>query len=113
MALNIVEVSTIEGKGASLALTTTYTNIIGTVNADHLVKVNSLAIANVDGTNSADVSVRVGTTVIAQDIPVPANSTVFIITKDTQINIEPSSTLNAKASASSDLVAYASYEIMS
>ena len=55
---NIVSVATINGGSLGLHLTTSEVALI-TVTAEYLIKVNSIIVANVDGTNAATCDVRV------------------------------------------------------
>lgn len=117
-APNIVNVATITGKTAVLAVTTTPTDMVTNSAASNKVfKINSLTIANVDGTNAADISVSLYRSsteyFIASTISVPADSTVVIISKDTAIYLEESDALRLTASATGDLVAVCSYEELS
>lgn len=86
--------------------TTLYTCPVSTAAVIH-----SLFVANVDGTNSADVDIEVsidgGTTFryLAFTVPVPAQSTLIF---DKPINLEASDVIRLTASAASDLEAFAS-----
>jgi hypothetical protein len=51
-------------------------------------------------------------TAIASTISVPADSTLVVIDKTSAIYLEEDKSLGALASANSDLVAHASYEII-
>ena len=53
---NIVAVTTILGGNAGWNLSATATDTLMTVAADVVVKLNRVTVANVDGTNAADVS---------------------------------------------------------
>jgi hypothetical protein len=56
---NIVNVTSILGKTAVLAVTTTPTDIVSNASdSDTVVKINYISVANIDGTNSADVNMR-------------------------------------------------------
>ena len=115
-APNIVNVGTITGKTAVLAVTTTATAIVTNSAASGKVfKVNALYVSNVDGTNAADVNVdlyRSSTAYhIAKTISVPADATLDIISKS--IYLEEGDSLRITASANSDLGAVCSYEEIS
>lgn len=115
-APNIVNVGTITGKTAVLAVTTTATAIVTNSAASGKVfKVNALYVSNVDGTNAADVNVdlyRSSTAYhIAKTISVPADATLDIISKS--IYLEEGDSLRITASANSDLEAVCSYEEIS
>lgn len=115
---NIVNVSDIRGKTAVQAVTTSESVIVNNAEGSSKVfKINSLTIANVDGVNSADITVvfnRLGTPYkIANTIAVPADSTLVVISKDTSIYLEEGDTLRCSASANGDLEAVCSYEEIS
>ena len=115
-APNIVNVTTIIGKTAVLAVTTSATAIVTNSAASNKVfKVNTLYVANVDGTNAADITVDVfrSSTAyrIASTISVPADATLDVISK--AIYLEEGDALRCTASANSDLEAICSYEEIS
>ena len=114
-APNIVNVATITGKTAVLAVTTSATAIVTNSAASGKVfKVNALYVSNVDGTNNADINVdifRSSTAYhIAKTVSVPADATLDVISKS--IYLEEGDTLRLTASANSDLEAVCSYEII-
>ena len=115
-APNIVNVATITGKTAVLAVTTSATAIVTNSAASGKVfKVNALYVSNVDGASAADVNVdifRSSTAFhIAKTVSVPADATLDIISKS--IYLEEGDTLRLTASANSDLEAVCSYEEIS
>lgn len=117
---NIVGVTTIYGKVTGQAVTTSNTAIVSNSAASgKILKVNSLIISNVDGTNSADISVDFydgGTASafnLANTITVPADATLVVISKDTSIYLEEGDSIRVLASADGDLEAVCSYEEIS
>jgi hypothetical protein len=116
-APNIVNVATITGKTATLAVTTSATAIVTNSAASNKVfKINALYVSNVDGTNAADVNVDIYSAVggafhIAKTVSVPADSTLDVISKS--IYLEEGYSLRLTASANSDLEAVCSYEEIS
>ena len=115
-APNIVNVVTITGKTAVLAVTTSATAIVTNSAASGKVfKVNALYVSNVDGTNNADLTVdiyRSSTAYhIAKTVNVPADATLDVISKS--IYLEEGDTLRLTANANSDLEAVCSYEEIS
>jgi len=115
-APNIVGVTTITGKTAVQAVTTSATAIVTNSAASCKVfKVNALYVSNVDGTNAADINVdlyRSSTAYhIAKTVSVPADATLDIISKS--IYLEEGDSLRLTASANSDLEAVCSYEEIS
>jgi len=115
-APNIVNVATITGKTAVLAVGTSASAIVTNSAASGKVfKINALYVSNVDGTNAADVNVdlfRSSTAYhVAKTVSVPADATLDIITK--AIYLEEGDALRLTASAVSDLEAVCSYEEIS
>ena len=117
-APNIVNVATITGKTAVLAVTTSATAIVTNSAASGKVfKVNALYVSNVDGTSNADLNVdiyRSSASVayhIAKTVNVPADATLDVISKS--IYLEEGDLLRLTANANSDLEAVCSYEEIS
>jgi hypothetical protein len=115
-APNIVNVTSIFGKTMGASLGTTTTTDILTCAANKVLKVNSIIISNVDGTNSADVTVNFWDSsaaaryALASTITVPEGATLVVIGKDNPIYLEESDQIEAGASAVSDLQIIISYE---
>jgi len=124
---NIVSVSSIIGANAGWALTNTITTTLLTVAADVIVKINSLIVTNIHGTNAATVSIEVngigggatGVTVaanlttqvrIASTMNVPADDSLVLI--DKPIYLMEGDVLRGGASAASTLELFASYEVI-
>ncbi len=116
---NIVNVTTIQGKTVGAAVTTTVAALVSNGAASNKIfKINSLTIANVDGANSADITVDIfknQATVfkLAHTIAVPADATLVVISKDSSIYLEENDSLRVTASANGDLEAVCSYEEIS
>ena len=115
-APNIVQVATITGKTAVLAVTTSATAIVTNSAASGKVfKVNALYVSNIDGANAADVNVdifRSSTAYhVAKTVSVPADATLDVISKS--IYLEEGDALRLTAGANSDLEAVCSYEEIS
>lgn len=116
---NIVNVSSILGKVDGQAVTTVASAIVSNASASGtIVKINSLIVSNIDGTNAADITAYVyknGATAyyLAYTISVPADATLVVISKDTSIYLEENDSIYLQASANSDLSAVCSYEIIS
>lgn len=113
---NISSSGSFFGRSNGLALTTSAQNITGTVASNRVYKVNSLIIANVNGTSAADVTVTwfdssAGTSYnLAFTIAVPADATLVVISKDTQIYLEEGDSISVTASANSVLHGTVSFE---
>ena len=125
-APNIVSVSSIIGESQGFELGTTVTTELITVASNKLVKINRISVANIDGTNAADVTVAVdkatrtsaatGSSVsgatfkIASTVSVPADAVLVLL--DTPIYLEEGDKLEGGASAASDLTLFVSYEVI-
>lgn len=118
-APNVVNTATLNLKNSNGALTTSAATIVNNAISSNLaVKIVSLYVSNVDGTNSADVTINVysqddvgGTaTAVASAITVPAKSTVVIIDENSPIYLEEDMSLGGLASATGDLEYIASYQ---
>ena len=121
---NIVSVTSIKGESVGFALSATTTTTLMTVASNKVVKINRNTVANVDGTNAADVTVSVtkanftsagvtdfdtsGTFHIAKTVSVPADATLVLL--DTPIYLMETDILKGGASAASDLELFISYE---
>jgi hypothetical protein len=115
---NIVGVTTILGKTAVQAATTTATAIVtNSASSGKILKINSVIVANVDGTNAADITIDLFRSSvaypIASTITVPADATLVIISKDNTIYLEEDDALRSTASANGDLTIVCSYEEIS
>ena len=121
-APNVVNVATITAKSAQVAIGNSATQILSnTADSGKVFKVNMLMIANIDGTNAADITVNLhpqddiaGTGVaIVSTISVPADATLVVLDKNTALYLEENKSLAGIASATGDLVATISYEEIS
>lgn len=116
---NIINATSILGKSAGLAITTSAQAIVTNGGGSNtIVKVNSLIVGNINGTSAADVTVDVfknQTTAnrITFTVAVPADSTLVVISKDSFIYLEENDSLRLTASANSFLEAVCAYEIIS
>ena len=114
-APNIVNVQTITGKTAVQQVGTTATAIVSnSAGSNTVVKVNALYVANVDGTNNAEITVdlfRSSTAYrIANTVVVPADAVLDVISKS--FYLEEGDSIRLTANAASDLEAVCSYEII-
>ena len=115
--INIVDVSTITPFMSTGAITTGNTDIVD-VASEYVAKINSLWIANIDGTSSATVTVSVSADngsnyyAIASTIAVPADATLVLIDKTNSIYLDETDLLRVTASANGDLTYTVSGELM-
>ena len=119
---NIVSVASIYGKTVyDTDIAATAASLVSNAaSSGKILKINSLIIANIDGTNSADITVTLrnaaGGTIysyLAYTIAVPADATLIVLSKDTSIYLQEDMSLYLQASVSSDLSATLSYEEIS
>ena len=120
-APNLVNVTTITGKIDGHALTTDAISASGsnvlTCAADKLIKINSIIVANVDGSSSVDIDVAVNLSgdarfYLAKTVALPADSTLVVIGKDSPIYLEENDELEARADVASDAELVVSYEVL-
>ena len=114
---HLINVDTITPSVVDGAVTTSRVAVLD-VTAEYCAKVNSVIIANIDGTNAADITLEVsidyGSTyfAIAKTISVPADSSLSLIGKDNGFYLDETDLLAVTASANSDLTYLVSYELM-
>ena len=113
---NIVAVTSIIGTTETFALTTTLTTLV-TCAANHVYKINSIIVTNIDGTNAADVTVNyndgTNTRAIGSTISVPADAALNLVDKNSGFYLMENDIISGSASANSDLVCLISYEDIS
>ena len=124
---NIVSVTNILGGNLGWNLSATATTTLMTVDAEKIVKINRITVANVDGASAADVSLFVdglttagatgitptgasATVYLAKTVSVPADATLVL--SDTPIYLMEGDILKGGASAASDLDLFISYEVL-
>ena len=123
---NIINVASILAGNAGFNLTATATATLITVDANKILKINSITCANVDGTNAATLDLFVdglgsgasgitttgadATVYLAKTISVPADSTLVLLSSP--IYLMEGDVHKGGASAASDLDLFVSYEVM-
>jgi hypothetical protein len=120
---NIVAVTAIRGDNSSVSLTTTAaTSIVSNAaSSGKVYKINTIIVANVDGTNAADITVNkysaaaLGGTAypIASTVSVPADASLIVVDKTTSIYLKENESIGATAGTASDLVVTCSWEDIS
>jgi len=116
-AVNIVNVTSILPFTINGSVTTSNVDVID-VPSDKLYKINTIIICNIDGTNSANVTIKASTTNgsnyynIASTVAVPADSTLVVLDKNSSIYLDETDLLRVSASANSDLEYTISGEIL-
>ena len=119
-APNIVNVSSILGKTAVVALSSTSqtTLLSNAASSDNVLKVNMIQVANVDGTNACDITIDVhsaasggGTAYsLVSTVSVPADASLIVLDKSTALYLEENTSITATAGTASDLEIIVSYE---
>ena len=122
-APNIVNVATITCKTNVVDLTSTSaTSVVSNAaSSGKVIKINSLIVANVDGTANADITINLysaaalgGTaTQICSTVAVPADSSLVVIDKSSGIYLEEDKSIGATAGSANDLKVICSYEEIS
>ena len=121
---NIVAVVSIFGNTTGFALTTTLTNVLlaNATSSGKVYKVESIMVANVDGTNAADVTIDFHTAAngtagssfaLAATISVPADATLNLVDKNSTFYLMENQSIIGGASANSDLEVVIAYEDIS
>ncbi len=117
-APNLVSPTTITGKTVGAALTTSSADIL-TASSNTAIKVNSIYVANIDGSANSEVTVTFydsSTTTsynLAKTVVVPADATLVVVDKDAYVYLEEGDKIAALASTSGDLEIVISYENIS
>lgn len=114
-APNIVNVTAIYGKTNVANVATTAFNIVNNfASSGKVLKVNSLIVSNIDGSNIADITASLFRSNVeykfANTISVPADATLVVISKDTFLYLEEGDSIRLTASANGDLQAVCSFE---
>jgi hypothetical protein len=120
---NIVNVSAIYGNTSSYLISSTAnpfaTALINNpASSGKIFKINSIVVANVDGTSAADITITLfsqddlgGTgTALASTVSVPADATMIVTDKSTGFYLLENKSIGATASAANDLVVTCSWE---
>ena len=121
---NIVSVNSIFGNTTGFALTTTLTNVLlaNATSSGKVFKVESIMVANVDGTNAADVTIDFHTAAngtagssfaLAATISVPADATLNLVDKNSTFYLMENQSIIGGASVNSDLEVIIAYEDIS
>jgi hypothetical protein len=120
---NIVNVTSILGENASVSLTSTSaTSIVSNASASgKVLKINTLIVSNVDGTNACDITINKYSAAalggsafaIASTVSVPADASLIVIDKTTSIYLKENESIGATAGTASDLIVTCSWEEIS
>ena len=121
---NIVSVNSIFGNTTGIALTTTLTTVLlaNATSSGKVFKIESIMVANVDGSSAADVTIDIHTAAngtagtsfaLAATIAVPADATLSLIDKTNSFYLMENQSIIGGASANSDLEVVIAYEDIS
>jgi hypothetical protein len=117
---NIVNVAAIYGNSSQTSLSSTSATslVSNAASSGKVFKINSITVANVDGTAAADITINVysaaalgGTAFpIVSTISVPADATLIVTDKTTTFYLLENQSIGATAGTANDLVVNASWE---
>ena len=119
---NIVNVASIYANTKGMTVTSSVQDLIAATETStgKVVKLNSIIISNVDGSNNDSITVNwydasaVVTYPIVKEVVVVAKSTLVVLGKDAPIYLNEGDKITVQGvAASGDLVAIASYETLS
>jgi hypothetical protein len=120
---NIVNVTSILGDNSSTSLTSTSaTSIVSNAaSSGKVLKINTLIVSNVDGTNACDITINKYSAAalggsafaIASTVSVPADASLIVIDKTTSIYLKENESIGATAGTASDLIVTCSWEDIS
>lgn len=122
-APNLLTMTTMTGKTATVALSTTSATAVlnNAASSGKVLKINWIRVTNVDGSAAASATVSyynqasLGGTeyMLVQLKSVAANDYLDVVTKDTPFYLEEDTSLGVTASAADDLVVIVGYEEIS
>ena len=122
-APNIVNVGTITGKSFYLALSSTSATALvsNAASSGKVFKINMIQVANVDGSDACDVTVKyhtqddIGGTgyALVSTVSVPADASLVVIDKNTALYLEEDRSISVTAGTANDLEVLVSYEEIS
>lgn len=118
-APNLNAPTTITGKTTYLTLANTAETdlLINAASSNRALRVTMVTLANIDGVNNVDATVRIYTAAsggtghaLAATVTVPADSTVVLLGRDASVWLEEDRRITVTASAGGDLAVVCSYE---
>jgi hypothetical protein len=120
---NIVNVTTIYGNTSTNLISSTADPfatalVSNAASSGKVYKINSIVVANVDGTSAADITVKIfsqaalgGTgTALVSTVSVPADATLIVTDKTTSFYLLEDKSIGATAGTANDLVVTCSWE---
>ena len=118
-APNVANLTLITSKTAFANASTTIANVVANpASSNKVFKINSIIASNIDGTNAADISVSYYPSDavdyhIVRTVPVPADASIVVMSKDSSIYLEENTAIRILASANSRLQILCGYEEIS
>ena len=115
-APNILNATSIYGKSMGAALGTTDTTDILTCPAEKVIRIKSILVSNVDGTNNAAATVYFYDSsastryALVKTVNVPADASLVVLGDSSILYLEEGDQIEAGASASSDLEIIIAYK---
>jgi hypothetical protein len=113
--VNLKTLTNVLGENASIADISTSAGAIVTCNSNQVLKINSLYVSNIDGTNSANITADLhnGTSILSylvKNTVVGAGGSINIITAGSPVYVTEGQSIRLTASVSGDLSGFVSYE---
>ena len=119
-APNLANVATITAKSVQAALDTTLTTEIlaNASSSGKVFQIDNIIVANIDGSSAVDISVFItksgGSPIaIASTISCPADATLVVVDKNTNLFLEEGDNIEAGAGANSDAAITINYKELS
>jgi hypothetical protein len=116
--VNLKSLTTVLGENSNIASIPTTASGIVTCNSNQVLKINSLYVANTNGTNSANITADLhnGSSVLSylvKNTVIGAGGSINIITAGSPVYVTEGQTVRLSASTSGDLSGFVSYERIS
>jgi hypothetical protein len=115
---NIVNVTSIYGETEAINATTANANVVQNgASSGAVYKINSLYASNLNDSVNMDVNVDLirlsNNFAVARNVPIPYNSTIVVISKDSSMYLREGDALQISASSNSNVQVVCSYEVIS
>lgn len=116
--VNLKSLTGVLGENGNIADIPTTPSGIVTCGSNQVLKINSLYVANIDGTNSANITADLynGTSVVSylvRNTTIGAGGSINIITAGSPVYITEGQTIRLTSSVAGDLSGFISYERIS
>ena len=120
---NLAAATSVYAANAQVSLTSTSATLLvsNAASSGKVYLIDSIVVANVDGTNAADISVvrfnsatNTGTAFpICSTVTVPADATLIVVGTENKLNLTEGESIYVTASAANDLVVDANWKELS